>query len=228
MAMPPYSQNVNIFFVSCFVRSCQKLEGVIFLGRKSHYIQTPNHKDIQFLNALRCSGVCSKEQALNFITANRLKNFVLDRTIQKCSYIDDNGNRQSIYRISDDGRKWIAQNVPTLADRKYYTSTGTEHDLRLMNKIISLTPEQRLTMRCEAEIRDEFKEHLDKLLEDKLYDRHEELYNAMASHSVSMPDLAYGVNEYFEVITSSYGETEIQSKIEAVSLVGGSLEMERI
>ena len=198
------------------------------MGRKSHYIQTPNHKDIQFLNALRCSGVCSKEQALNFITANRLKNFVLNRTIQKCSYIDDKGNRQSIYRISDDGRKWIAQNVPTLADRKYYTSTGTEHDLRLMNKIISLTPEQRLTMRCESEIRDEFKEHLDKLLDDKLYDRHEELYNALANHTVSMPDLAYGVNEYYEVITSSYGETEINAKIETVSMIGGNLEMERI
>ena len=198
------------------------------MGRKSHYIQTPNHKDIQFLNALRCSGVCSKEQALNFITANRLKNFVLDRIIHKCSYIDDKGNRQSIYRISDDGRKWIAQNVPTLADRKYYTSTGTEHDLRLMNKIISLTPEQRLTMRCESEIRDEFKEHLDKLLEDKLYDRHEELYNALANHTVSMPDLAYGVNEYYEVITSSYGETEINAKIETVSMIGGNLEMERI
>lgn len=227
MAMPPHSQS-ECFFLSCFVRSCQRLTGVIFLGRKSCYIQTPNHKDIQFLNALRCSGVCSKEQALNFISGNRLRNFVLDRTIQKCSYIDDKGNRQSIYRISDDGRRWIAQNVPTLADRKYYTSTGTEHDLRLMNKIISLTPEQRLTMRCEAEIRDEFKEHLDKLLEDKFYDRHEELYNAMASHTISMPDLAYGVNEYYEVITSSYGETEIQAKIEAVAIVGGNLEMERI
>jgi len=200
------------------------------LGRKSHYIQTPNHKDIQFLNALRCSGVCSKEQALKFITANRLKNFVLDRTIQKCSYIDDKGNRQNIYRISDDGRKWIAQNVPTLADRKYYTSTGTEHDLRLMNKIISLTPEQRLSMRCEAEIRDDFKAHLDKLLEDKLYDRHEELYNAMASHTISMPDLCYGTNEYYEVITSAYSEIEVNAKIEAVAIIGngGTLEMERI
>ena len=198
------------------------------MGRKSHYIQTPNHKDIQFLNALRCSGVCSKEQALNFITANRLKNFVLDRTIQKCSYIDDKGNRQSIYRISDDGRKWITQNVPTLADRKYYTSTGTEHDLRLMNKIISLTPEQRLTMRCESEIRDEFKEHLDKLLGDKLYDRHEELYSALTNHTVSMPDLAYGTNEYYEVITSAYSEIEVNAKIEAVAIVGGNLEMERI
>ncbi len=83
-------------------------------------------------------------------------------------------------------------------------------------------------MRCEAEIRDEFKEHLDKLLEDKLYDRHEELYNAMASHTISMPDLAYGVNEYYEVITSSYSEIEVNAKIETVSMIGGNLEMERI
>lgn len=218
---------MNIFFFLASFGLAGSSKGAIFL-RKSHYIDTANHKDISFLNALRCSGICTKEQALCFISANRLKNFVLDKTIQKCSYIDDKGNRQAIYRISDDGKKWIAQNVPTLADRKYYTSTGTEHDLRLMNKIISLTPEQRLTMRCEAEIRDEFKEHLGKLLEDKLYDRHEELYNAMSSHTISMPDLAYGVNEYYEVITSSYGETEIQAKIEAVAIVGGNLEMERI
>lgn len=83
-------------------------------------------------------------------------------------------------------------------------------------------------MRCESEIRDEFKEHLDKLLEDKLYDRHEELYNAMASHTISMPDLAYGTNEYYEVVSSAYSEIQVNAKIETVSIVGGNLEMERI
>ncbi len=217
--------NISFFFASFGL--ARGLKGAIFL-RKSHYIDTVNHKDISFLNALRCSGICTKEQALCFISANRLKNFVLDKTIQKCSYIDDKGNRQNIYRISDDGKKWIREHIAILDGRKYYTSTGVEHDIRIMNKIISLTPEERITMKCEAEIRDSFKEHLDKLLEDKLYDRYEELYNAMNTHSLSMPDLSYGVNEYYECITNSYGQEEIQAKIDSVAIMGGNLELDKI
>ncbi len=227
MAVPPYSQS-EYFFLGLLHSVLLEAQGGDFLGRKSHYIQTPNHKDAQFLNALRCSGVCNRQQALCFISANRLKNFVLDKTIEKCSFIDKDGQRQSIYRISDTGKKWIVQNISALDGRKYYTSTGTQHDLKLMDKIISLTPEERQTMRCEAEIRDDFKSHLDKLLEDKLYDRYEALYNAMASHNLSMPDLSYGVNEYYEVITDSYGQAEIQAKIDTVAVIGGNLEMERI
>ncbi len=50
----------------------------------------------------------------------------------------------------------------------------------------------------------------------------------MQDRSISMPDLAYGVDTFYEVVTSSYGEMEIQAKIEAVEAIGGNLEMERI
>jgi len=201
---------------------------VIFLSRKSHYVQTINHKDIDFLNALRCAGLCTKEQATKFISANRLKNFVLNKTIEKCTYISDTGHRQEIYRISEQGQKWIAKNIDTLADRCYYRSTGVEHDLKLMDKVLSLSREERLTMRCESEIREEFRERLQDYLFNREYDRYEQLYDAMKNHTISMPDLAYGIDEYYEVVTSSYGELEIQAKIAAVQAIGGNLEMERI
>lgn len=196
--------------------------------RKSHYIQTINHKDIDFLNALRCSGVCTKSQATMFISANRLKNFVLDRTLEKCSHILSNGKRQEVYHITAEGKAWIREHIDSLADRKFYSSTGVQHDIQLMDKILSLSREERLTMRCEAEIRDEFKERLQKLLSNRDYDRYDRLYNAIQDRSISMPDLAYGVDEYYEVITSSYGEAEIQAKVEAVSVIGGTLETQRI
>ena len=60
------------------------------------------------------------------------------------------------------------------------------------------------------------------------YDRYEQLYDAMQNHTISMPDLAYGIDEYYEVVTSSYGELEIQAKVAAVQAIGGNLEMERI
>ena len=200
---------------------------MIFL-RKSHYVQTVNHKDIDFLNSLRCSGVCTKSQATQFITANRLKNFVLDRTLEKCSHTLPSGKRQEVYRITNEGKAWIKANIDSLADRKFCHSTGVQHDIQLMDKILSLSREERFTMRCEAEIRNEFKERLQELLLNREYERYDQLYNAMQDRSISMPDLCYGVDEYYEVITSSYGEAEIQAKNEAVEAIGGSLEMQRI
>lgn len=196
--------------------------------RKSHYVQTVNHRDIDFLNSLRCSGVCTKQQALEFISSNRLKNFVLDRTLEKCSHTLPDGKRQEVYRISNEGKAWIREHIDSLADRKFYSSTGVQHDIQLMDKILSLSREERLTMRCESEIRDEFKERLQELLLNKDYERYDILHNALQDHSISIPDLCYGIDEYYEVITSSYGEAEIQTKIEAVASIGGNLEMERI
>ena len=198
------------------------------MGRKSHYVQSINHKDIDFLNSLRCSGICTKSQATQFISAKRLKNFVLDRTLEKCSFITKDGQRQEVYRIGKQGEKFIERQIPQIPNR-YYSSTGQEHDLKLMDKILTLSREERQTMRCESEIRDEFKERLQTYLEQGDTERYNQLYEAMfITHSISMPDLGYGVEEYYEVITSSYGEAEIASKAEAVEIIGGNLTMERI
>ena len=198
------------------------------MGRKSHYVQSINHKDIDFLNSLRCSGICTKSQATQFISANRLKNFVLDRTLEKCSFITKDGQRQEVYRISKQGEKFIERQIPQIPNR-YYSSTGQEHDLKLMDKILTLSREERQTMRCESEIRDEFKQRLQTYLEQGDTERYNQLYEAMfITHSISMPDLGYGVEEYYEVITSSYGEAEIAAKAEAVEIIGGNLTMERI
>ena len=198
------------------------------MGRKSHYVQSINHKDIDFLNSLRCSGICTKSQATQFISANRLKNYLLDRTLEKCSFITKDGQRQEVYRISKQGEKFIERQIPQIPNR-YYSSTGQEHDLKLMDKILTLSREERQTMRCESEIRDEFKERLQTYLEQGDTERYNQLYEAMfITHSISMPDLGYGVEEYYEVITSSYGEAEIAAKAEAVEIIGGNLTMERI
>lgn len=203
-------------------------EEVIYL-RKSHYIKNPNHKDADFLNALRCSSVCTKLHAEKFkISTNRLKNYLLDKIIDKCHYIDTNGKNQEIFRISDSGKAWIRQNIPELADRKFYASTGIEHDLRIMDKIISLSPQQRANMRCEAEIRDEFKAMLDKLLEDREFERYNTLYEAIQNREISIPDLAYDVDQYFECVTSNYSQEMVQAKMEFSNAVNGNIEFCRI
>jgi hypothetical protein len=153
---------------------------------------------------------------------------VLDKNIEKCSHTSKDGVRQEIYRISEQGKLWVREHIDSLADRKFYSSTGVEHDIQLMNKILSLSAEERSTMRTESEIRDQFRDRLQELLDSREYERYEQLYNALQDHSISMPDLQYGIDSYYEVVTSSYGEMEIQAKIEAVASIGGNLEMERI
>ena len=93
---------------------------------------------------------------------------------------------------------------------------------------MTLSKEERSTMRCEAEIRDDFKAMLNQLLQDRDFDRYSKLYTALQEHTISMPDLAYGENEYYETITNSYGQAEIQAKIQAVAFIGGNLQMEKI
>lgn len=97
-----------------------------------------------------------------------------------------------------------------------------------MDKIISLTREQRETMRCENEIRDDFKERMQTYLDNRDYERYDQLYTAMQTHTVSMPDLCIGENEFYEVITSSYSQEIIECKVSLALAVGGTIQMDRI
>ena len=179
-------------------------------------------------SALRCAGLCSREQALHFISGNRLRNFVLDRTLEKSSYLTKSGERKEAYRFTEAGKQWVREHIDSLSERKYYHSIGVEHDLRLMDKIISLTREQRETMRCENEIRDDFKERMQTYLDNRDYERYDQLYTAMQTHTVSMPDLCIGENEFYEVITSSYSQEIIECKVSLALAVGGTIQMDRI
>lgn len=38
-----------------------------------------------------------------------------------------------MYRITTEGKTWIKANIDSLADRKYYSSTGVQHDIQLMD-----------------------------------------------------------------------------------------------
>ena len=158
---------------------------MIFLGRKSHYISVDDLKikDKIFLNALRCSGYASKEQCLKYISSNRLKNYVLEKVVDKCSVII-NGKSETVYRFSDNGKEWVKENVSDLSDRNFYSSTGVEHDLRLMDKIQEigekLPYEEQLKFRTEIENRDLFKELCQNMEQGQYY------LEQMQQHNISI------------------------------------------
>lgn len=154
---------------------------------------------------------------------------MLDKTVEKCTHISKSGETQEIYRITEQGKHWIREHIETLSDRKFYSSSsGILHNLALMERILSLTKAERETMRCESEVRDDFRERMELCREQGDYERYHAMRDGLESGTISMPDLAYGIETYFEVITSSYGIAEIEAKTECVALLGGRLEMERI
>ena len=197
-------------------------KGVIFLGRKSHYISVDDLKikDKIFLNALRCSGYASKEQCLKYISSNRLKNYVLEKVVDKCSVII-NGKSETVYRFSDNGKEWVKENVSDLSDRNFYSSTGVEHDLRLMDKIQEIAEkipyEEQLKFRTEIENRDLFKELCQNMEQGQYY------LEQMQQHNISMPDFSYGTT-FVEAVTMNYSGEVIESKEMSMEVFNGSLE----
>lgn len=192
------------------------------MGRKSHYISAEHLKlsDKQFLNALRCSGYATKEQCLHYLSSNnRLKNYVLEKVLDKCSVVID-GKTQTVYRFSDGGKEWVRENVSDLADRKFYISTGVEHDIKLMDKIQEYTDklsyEEQLKFRTESENRDLFKELCDKMEQGQYY------LDQLQQHTISMPDFSYQT-EFIEIITSNYSGEAIASHETAMEVFNGSI-----
>lgn len=186
-------------------------------------IKAINSRDREFLNGLRVSGYCDRQQALHFISTNRLRTFELNHIIEKCRAV----NGTEIYRFTDRGKAWVMKTVPELTDRSFYRSNGF---ISLFERYKQLTPEERKTVLSETEIRDKFKEHLENLREQDIA-KYNQLSEQLRTHEISMPDLCYtqnGKDVYYEVTTSSYGAAEIQEKESFASEMGATIEYHKI
>jgi len=191
------------------------------VGRKSHYILPDNLKlsDKIFINALRCGGYATKDQILHYITGNRLRNYCNEKIISKNWFVINN-KPQSVYCFTENGKAWVRNNIPELSDRKFYSSTGINHDLKLFEHIQGYTDklsyEEQLNFRTESENRDLFKELCKEMEQGQYY------LEQLQQHNISVPDFSYE-NEYVEAITNNYTDLVIQSKFDSMSVLGGSL-----
>lgn len=176
-------------------------------------------KDKIFLNALRCSGYASRDQCLKYVSSNRLKNYVLEKVIDKCSVVI-NGKAETVYRFSDSGKEWVKENISDLSDRNFYSSTGVEHDIKLMERIQEYTDklpyEEQLKFRTEIENRDLFKELCQKMEQGQYY------LEQLQQHNISMPDFSYN-HEFVEIITSNYSQEAIASHETSMEVFNGSI-----
>lgn len=189
-------------------------------------IKTINARDVEFINGLRVAGVCNRQQALNLITANRLRVFELNHIIERCRATDGT----EIYRFTDKGKTWVSINIPELSDRSLYRSNSYKHDIALYERYLKLSSTEKRTVLSESEIRDRFKEHLENLHEQDIA-RYNQLSEQLRNHEISMPDMCYmsdGHEVFYEVTTPSYGSLEYAAKEAFATEMGATIEYHKI
>ena len=113
-----------------------------------------------------------------------------------------------------------------------YCAQSPAHDLALSDRYFGLTEAERATWRTEGESRDIMQEHIRQLQDQGEEEQARQLWDRLQSGEMSMPDGLYtsdaGVSVAVEIITSNYGEAEINMKEETAEALGASLEIQKV
>ena len=186
---------------------------------KKQWITKLMDRDRQAFTALSKTGHCSKDQLNTFIKDGRIKNMVKDGYLQKVTFSPKTGDKMEAYKLTAKGRDLCTREWGV---RGHYIAQSLPHDLALANKYFSLTEAQRDTWKTESQLRAELENKLEqyRIGQDNRYYQYQE---QLQEHKISVPDCTYvtstGTEIAYEVITNSYGQAEIQAKIEYVQIM---------
>ena len=188
------------------------------------------NRDRLALTSISKCGHVRESELKNFIADKRINNYLKDNLVTREVFNKNNGEQLVAYKLTKEGKKLLEREWGV---KNHYNAQSINHDLGISNKYFSLNEDKRETWKTETELRQEFEE---KLQEIKIidYERYEEINKMLEEKLISTPDGAYvdretGIETYFEVITNSYGEEEIQAKERFVEIMNiKSYEMERV
>ncbi|MFY4781555.1 hypothetical protein ACOTVE_09085 [Campylobacter jejuni] len=177
------------------------------------------------LSAFRACGYIKHSQLreeLN-IANTRIKNFVRDGYLEKCSYLNVHTHESfDVYRLSDDGRKFCNSQLNMT---NFYRSSSAEHDLHVSDRYFSLSVIERDSWRTEADLRDDLRE--------RYPDRLDELQQMLEEKRISSSDGAYteessGSTLAVEIVTRNYNDQEVEAKQEFARELNVSLDIEKV
>lgn len=177
------------------------------------------NRDRLALTSISKCGHVRELELKNFIADKRIHNYVKDNLVTKEVFNKNNGEQLVAYKLTKQGKQLLEREWGV---KKHYNAQSITHDLGISNKYFLLTEAQRETWKTETELREEFEE---KLQEIKIsdYERYEEINKTLEEKLISTPDGGYisetGIEIYFEVITNSYGQTEIEAKEKFVEIM---------
>lgn len=178
---------------------------------KKQYIKNFYNRDRLALTSLSKCGHCSGEQLKEFIANKRITNYVRDELVVREVLNKNNGEQIEGYKLTAKGRAFIEKEWGI---KNHYIAQSINHDLGIANKYFSLTEQERESWKTETELKLDFHERLADLMVND-YSRYEEVNKMIEDKLISVIDCSYveaGIEVYFEVITNSYGQAELQAK----------------
>ena len=183
-------------------------------GSLSHIYQ----KDKRAFSLLAKSGAVSRDTFHRLeISDNRIKSYRLAGLIKEVSVPDKHGNGiKTFYELTDKKGKAFCQKECGI---KKFISNGNAsvHNSKVSEYLSSSLNKKELdSVMSERELQPFIESRLQEYLDRQEHDRHQELIDALRENRLSMPDIVYkteqGVFQAVEVVTSNYGEAEIEAK----------------
>lgn len=191
------------------------------------YIKNFYYRDQKALLAVSKCGYVSHTNLKNFVADSRIKNYCRDGYIIKETVTKPNGEVLEGYKLTKQGRDFVAKEY---GFKDHYHAQSLNHDLKLADKYLSLTEQERETWKTETQLRNEFEEKLNQLYKVD-YERYNEIREQLEQGKISMTDCSYisekGIEIAYEIITNSYGQQEIEAKEKFVEIMKLEYEAER-
>lgn len=191
------------------------------------YIKNFMFRDKNALIAISRCGHVSHNQLKNYLADSRIKNYVRDGLVEKEVFNKSNGEQLVGYKLTAQGRKFVEKNY---GFKDHQIAQSLTHDLGISNKYFSLTEEEQSTWKTETQLRNEFNDEVDRLRNSEV-DRWNELAKKLEQREISVPDCSYttgGIEIIYEVVTNSYGRSEIQAKEQYANVMNTTIEYGRV
>lgn len=175
-------------------------------------------KDRRCLSILAKSGAMSRDTFHKLkISDNRIKSYRQAGLIREVSVPDKHGSGiKTFYELTDKrGKDFCRQECNV----KQFISNGNAsvHNSKVSEHLVNNLSKKELdSVMSERELKPFIESRLQEYLDKQEHDHYEELMTALQNNQLSMPDIVYktelGTYEAIEIITSNYGEEEIESK----------------
>ena len=191
------------------------------------YIKNFMMRDKNALLIISKCGNVGHNELKNFVADSRIKNYERDGLVEKEVFNKTNGEQLVGYKLTGEGRKFVEKNY---GFKEHQIAQSLVHDLGISNKYFCLTEQEQSSWQTETQLRYQLQEEVDRLRNFEV-DRWRELTEMMERKELSVPDCSYvqgGMVITYEVITNSYGRTEIQAKEEYANVMGASIEYGRV
>lgn len=175
--------------------------------------------------------ISSKQLNLCGMSDKRIRNFEKQGLFEKVSYRNGKSKQlEHCYKLTSAGQKFY--DLREVKEHSYYQSVSPQHDIAIADKYFSLQEYEQKSWMTEGEIRNAFYKYIEELRERGEDLRAQELVNAYNSRKLSAVDAVYeteqGVRIAYEVVTNSYGQTEIQAKEDFADIMKLRFEPQRI